>query len=511
MNITASWIWPADSDGRGFNLCSVFRRDFRLESAPASARILITADSYYRLKINGQWIGDGPARAYPEHYQYDIYDISCYLRPGLNLVEATVRYYGCGTFHQIPQRGGFLAQIELTGPGQTIVTDGSWLAARMPQWVENTVKSSIQQAPLEIVDASVAAGFDWKPAAVVCGAEEGPWRGLHPRDVKPLSRRECLFRRYVGGHRVAKEPLVVAIPADRLLFPGDTTVNHCNSFPVLIAFTVESPQSQMVHLGLENVKVSVNGRSALNGEVSLKAGSNLLVAAPAQLTGHRPNYEIAFPADAGVSIRNFYNGGEGVAIVEFPELAGLAEDIPYVWANAPAAERGAAFSRIVNAALALRTVEEFLGQYPAARLLDRAELALDPHCAFQWREPFPLEPGDVENPEALIYTDGDCTTVNPAPGYDIELCYDLGEQNVGFWNFALFAPAGTVLDIAALEYMTPDGRLQHTGSNYRNLMRYICREGYNRYSSMRRRSGRYLFLTVRNAAGPVRIQLARLV
>ena len=147
MNITASWIWPADSDGRGFNLCSVFRRDFRLESAPASARILITADSYYRLKINGQWIGDGPARAYPEHYQYDIYDISCYLRPGLNLVEATVRYYGCGTFHQIPQRGGFLAQIELTGPGQTIVTDGSWLAARMPQWVENTVKSSIQQAP----------------------------------------------------------------------------------------------------------------------------------------------------------------------------------------------------------------------------------------------------------------------------------------------------------------------------------------------------------------------------
>ena len=66
MNITASWIWPADSDGRGFNLCSVFRRDFRLESVPASARILITADSYYRLKINGQWIGDGPARAYPE-------------------------------------------------------------------------------------------------------------------------------------------------------------------------------------------------------------------------------------------------------------------------------------------------------------------------------------------------------------------------------------------------------------------------------------------------------------
>ena len=75
MNITASWIWPADSDGRGFNLCSVFRRDFRLESVPASARILITADSYYRLKINGQWIGDATGR--PRLLFASSYDIIC--------------------------------------------------------------------------------------------------------------------------------------------------------------------------------------------------------------------------------------------------------------------------------------------------------------------------------------------------------------------------------------------------------------------------------------------------
>ena len=31
MNISANWIWSDDGDGRGYNLCSIFRRDFRLD------------------------------------------------------------------------------------------------------------------------------------------------------------------------------------------------------------------------------------------------------------------------------------------------------------------------------------------------------------------------------------------------------------------------------------------------------------------------------------------------
>lgn len=511
MNISASWIWSDDSDGRSYNLCSVFRRDFRLEAVPESARLLISADSYYRLKINGQWIGDGPARAWPEHYQYDVYDLNGFLRNGLNQIEATVRYYGCGTFHQVPQRAGFLAQLELAGPDQLIVSDGSWFAAKAPQWVGQAVKATIQQAPFEIFDASIPATPDWKPATVICGAEEGPWRGLHPRDCKLLSRRECLFCRFIGGRRVQPEPLTVAIPAQQLLFPGDTTVNNANLLPLLAAFTVESPQSQMVHLGLENMKVSVNGRIALNGEVSLNAGSNLLVAAASRLFGHQPTCEISFPADAGVTLRNFYDNSDRIALVEFPEIARLAEDMPFPWADETGNERREEFNRISTSVLAIRTADEFRERFPSPRLLDRSELVSDPYQAFQLREPQPLEPGDVEEPSALIYNDGSCTVINPVPGHDIELCYDLGEQNIGFWNFALFAGAGTILDIAAVEYIAPDGRLQHTGGHYRNGMRYICREGYNRYSSMRRRSGRYLFLTIRNASKPVRIQLARLV
>ena len=81
MDIIANWIWSDDSDGRGYNLCSIFRRDFRLAALPVTARLAVTADSFYRLKVNGQWLNDGPCRSLPGHCQYDVYDLDGLLRP----------------------------------------------------------------------------------------------------------------------------------------------------------------------------------------------------------------------------------------------------------------------------------------------------------------------------------------------------------------------------------------------------------------------------------------------
>ncbi len=515
MSISASWIWSDDSAGKGYNLCSIFRRDFRLEKAPASARILISADSVFRLKVNGQWIADGPARGYPEHYYYDILDLGGLLRAGANQIEAVVRYYGCGTFHQLPQRGGFLAQIELTDPDETILTDEAWYAAPLTQWVVNTVKSSVQQSPYEIYDASLPEKPEWKNAVKICGAEEGPWKNLRARDVKTLSRREFLLRRFAGVARVPKEPQIISFSLQKLFFPGDVTLNCSSTFPVIASMIVHSPQSQMVHLGLLNAKVSVNGRTALNGEVALNRGRNLLVMGSANLDGHRHECEVAFPAEAEVTLGNCYDETGRVALVDLPELRELTvldtDEPRFRWANTGYQERQAAFFKLRDSLLALKTVGEFKERCPEARLFEPAELVKDPNLPFSLRKPFRAEPGDVLNPNALLYPDDDCTTVVPPADCDIELCYDLGEQNVGYWNFALFAAAGTVIDIAAVEYVTPDGRVQDPYGCYRNSMRYICREGYNRYISYRRRSGRYLFITIRNAAAPVKIQFLRLV
>ena len=152
MDIIANWIWSDGSDGRGYNLCSIFRRDFRLAALPVTARLAVTADSFYRLKVNGQWLNDGPCRSWPGHCQYDVYDLDGILRAGANHIEAVVRYFGCGDFHRLPQRAGFLAQLEAAdsdGNVTVIGTDTEWVAAEMPQLRRNVPKISIQQPPFE--------------------------------------------------------------------------------------------------------------------------------------------------------------------------------------------------------------------------------------------------------------------------------------------------------------------------------------------------------------------------
>src|SRR5690606_10582433 len=92
----------------------------------------------------------------------------------------------------------------------------------------------------------------------------------------------------------------------------------------------------------------------------------------------------------------------------------------------------------------------------------------------------------------------------------IELIYDLGAQQVGYYQFELRAEAGLIVDLAQVEYIDPAGRVQHTGA-YRNSMRYLCRPGWNRFTSFDRRAGRYLFITLRNQTETAAIRNIRVI
>ena len=110
----------------------------------------------------------------------------------------------------------------------------------------------------------------------------------------------------------------------------------------------------------------------------------------------------------------------------------------------------------------------------------------------------------------LAQPDGMATKIMPRAQGDVELCYDLGEQNCGYYELKLNAEAGLIVDLFGVEYITQDGTVQHTGE-YRNGMRYICREGENHFVSLMRRSQRYLFVTLRNQNSPVEIDCIRLI
>ena len=120
-----------------------------------------------------------------------------------------------------------------------------------------------------------------------------------------------------------------------------------------------------------------------------------------------------------------------------------------------------------------------------------------------------LKAATVSTPDAVITGRGE-VVIQPDGQGDVELIYDLGAQNIGYWQLEVNAGAGTIIDIAGIEYINPQGKVQHT-DRYRNDMRYICGEGDNQFTSLMRRSGRYLFLTFRNLERPAALRAVRLV
>ena len=511
--LSARWIWKENKSDT-YNGHVIFQRDLRLDAPVSEAVIRISADSRYRLRINGQWVNDGPSRAFPEHYSYD--EISCghLLRQGLNRIEVEVHYFGCGTFQSIPRQGGLLVllQAELeNGKVENIASDTSWMAAAVRQRMQNTLRRSCQLEPLEVYDASAGNGYEFSPAVIVCDPEAGPWKNLAPREVPLLTRREALIRRVIRTGLVEKEYRIFALNPMQDLFPGHTLINPGDILPVVCALELDLPREQETTLLLQNASAVLNAVELKEDTpVRFPAGKSFLIFAARSFSGHSSiQTGIGFPAEFEFTVSGMWKAplkalarcaASDVPTTDFaPEIEAAREVVR---------EK---YRQIFKAAGA----EEFKALLPECFPVKPEDFYSDAGCfSFQRQEKLPGPYDGVENPQALIYPDDRCTVVQPADGKDVELVCDLGEQNVGYWNFVIHAAAGTVVDISAVEYIAPDGTIQHVSKyppGYNNGLRYICSGGWNRFTSLARRSGRYLFVILRNMTSPVRIQSLRLV
>ena len=71
----------------------LFRKKFHLADTK-NAMLKITADDYYKLYINGQFVTQGPAAGYPNAYYYNELDVSKYLQKGKNTFAVHTYYQG---------------------------------------------------------------------------------------------------------------------------------------------------------------------------------------------------------------------------------------------------------------------------------------------------------------------------------------------------------------------------------------------------------------------------------
>ena len=182
----ARWIWYPS--GRCLpNTFVLFRRKLTLAAKPRRATGWIAADSRYLLEINGNRIQWGPPPADPRWPEADPLDLTSSLQAGVNVLGATVLFYGQGDGTSPLGKPGFLFWLEIEqsdGTVERICSDNAWRACLARAWTPGHYKRWYLRALQEEFDARLyphgwsAPTFtpdaDWLPAMELTGSPNKP-------------------------------------------------------------------------------------------------------------------------------------------------------------------------------------------------------------------------------------------------------------------------------------------------------------------------------------------------
>ena len=95
----------------------LFRRTFTCKSTVQNANLYISADDYYKLYINGLFVGQGPAPSYHFQYNYNVIDVSPFLHVGQNVIAVHTLYQGLinRVWQSGDNRHGLILDLEADG------------------------------------------------------------------------------------------------------------------------------------------------------------------------------------------------------------------------------------------------------------------------------------------------------------------------------------------------------------------------------------------------------------
>jgi hypothetical protein len=179
----ARWVWYPS--GRTLqNTFVLFRHELNLTTKPRRATGWISADSRYLLELNGQRVQWGPAPSDPRWAEADPLDLTEHLKPGLNVIGATVLFYGTGDGTWPLGKAGFLFWLEVEqadGRVDRIVSDGGWKAMVCRAWRPGRAKRWYLRALQEEFDSRLYP-YGWSGPGFQA---DGQWLSTMPLTGSP--------------------------------------------------------------------------------------------------------------------------------------------------------------------------------------------------------------------------------------------------------------------------------------------------------------------------------------
>ena len=178
-------VW-AESRETEMNLTLGFQGVFQAEKN-SEFTLRITGSTLYRVFLNGEFLGYGPARTAHGFFRVDEYDIGDLVKAGENVLAVEVAGYNVNTYYTLNQPS-FL-QAELESDGKIVLATGNetgFKAFELKERLQKVERYSFQRPFTEYY--RIAEGFDdWKTSADVpltsVELAEQPGGQLIPRNL----------------------------------------------------------------------------------------------------------------------------------------------------------------------------------------------------------------------------------------------------------------------------------------------------------------------------------------
>lgn len=515
------WIWTAEPPAINVRACFGCLFPF----AAGDVQLRISAVTRYRVWVNGIFLGRGPIRAAKGVRIFDQYDVTPYLHRGENLLAVEVWHHGVSTYQFAAEPAGL--RFEITSSGEVLASSGEKVhAVRNQAVLSHMPKRNVNLGYSDYLDGR-AFPWDWYrdwekirawPAAVCLPAETVSAWSVLDRPIRPMHHQAVRPQRIVAVEDVRQRCQVYSINLRPTLFPERADANETTlgvwlgtvlSAPKAMEGTLSFPNRLWngllgdLYLGGKHYPITSDTRADV--PVHVAAGRQLmLIRVAGTVDDLYCHLELSFPEPI-----------QCVYLPDFPFFVLRPEAV------LPVCVDGSIMDAPKEVLLARQLENDPLWQMPAqcqtvealrqkagARFLcvPASSVVQDAYLLSAARRAEVLARYAVHEENQGILWDNDCETVIhlPEAGDCRRMLLDFGTIHVGEVSATLEAGAGTVLDLYGFE--NDDHHDMDFTSGLNNGIRYICREGWQKFEGMARLGFRFLLVTVHQASRPVRIR-----